>query len=158
MRILTKKYRNKKEKSWDVEMACQKVHKQGRIKVIVNIQSLICPYIFSRKSNLKDVGTGLCILTITFILPCLCAISTSLCIFNDFSFFSRFQSIILIAADCIMVSEVLYSHFVKCICLYHNKRKWTLDSEGCLMCAQYSKLALNCFCMQGISTCISDKN
>ena len=39
-------------------MAGQKVHKQGRIKVMVNIQSLIHPYIFSQKS--KDVGIGLC--------------------------------------------------------------------------------------------------
>ena len=72
----------------DVGMACQKVHKQGRIKVMVNIQSLIHPYIFSQKS--KDVGTRLCMFTITFILPCLCtfwhAIPTSLFIFNDFSF------------------------------------------------------------------------
>ena len=82
----------KKEKSLkmkgDVGMACQKVHKQGRIKVMVSIQSLIHPYIFSQRS--KDVGTGLCILTITFILPCLCtfwhAIPTSPFIFNDFSF------------------------------------------------------------------------
>ena len=69
-------------------MACQKVHKQGRIKVMVSIQSLIHPYIFSQRS--KDVGTGLCTLTITFILPCLCtfwqAIPTSSFIFNDFSF------------------------------------------------------------------------
>ena len=28
-------------------MACQKVHKQGRIKVMVSIQSLIHPYIFT---------------------------------------------------------------------------------------------------------------
>jgi len=48
------------------------VHKQGRIKVMVNIQSLIHPYIFSKKS--KDVGIGLCIFTITFILPCLCTV------------------------------------------------------------------------------------
>ena len=82
----------KKEKSLkmkrDVGMACQKVHKQGRIKVMVNIQRLIHPYIFSQRS--KDVGIGLCIFTITFILPCLCtfwhAIPTSLFIFNDFSF------------------------------------------------------------------------
>ena len=39
-------------------MAGQKVHKQGRIKVMVNIQSLIHPYIFSQKS--KDVRIGLC--------------------------------------------------------------------------------------------------
>ena len=32
----------------DVEMACKKVHGQGRIKVIVNIQSLIHPYTFSQ--------------------------------------------------------------------------------------------------------------
>ena len=61
-------------------MACQKVQKQGRTKVMVNTQSLIYPYIISQKS--KDVGTGLCIFTITFILPCLCtfwyAISTLL--------------------------------------------------------------------------------
>ena len=49
----------------DVGMMCQKVHKQGRIKVMVSIQSLIHPYIFSQRS--KDVGTRLCILTITFI-------------------------------------------------------------------------------------------
>ena len=39
----------KKEKSLkmkrDVGMACQKVHKQGRMKVMVNIQSLIHPYL-----------------------------------------------------------------------------------------------------------------
>ena len=83
---------DKKEKSLkmkgDVGMVCQKVHKQGRIKVMVSIQSLIHPYIFSQRS--KDVGTGLCILTITFILPCLCTfwhtIPTSPFIFNDFSF------------------------------------------------------------------------
>ena len=46
----------------------KKVHKQGRIKVMVNIQSLIHPYIFSQKS--KDVGTRLWIFTITSILPC----------------------------------------------------------------------------------------
>ena len=50
--------------------------------------SLIRPYIFSQRS--KDVGMGLCILTITFILPCLCTfwhiIPTSPFIFNDFSF------------------------------------------------------------------------
>ena len=72
----------------DVGMAYQKVHEQGRIKLMVNLQSLIHPYIFSQKS--KDVGIGLCIFTITFILPCLCpfwhAILTSLFIFNDFSF------------------------------------------------------------------------
>ena len=48
-------YIYKKEKSLkmkrDVGMACQKVHKQGRIKVMVNIQSLIHPYIFSQKSK-----------------------------------------------------------------------------------------------------------
>ena len=69
-------------------MASQKVHKQGRIELMVHIQSLIHPYIFSQKN--KDVGTGLCIFTITSILPCLCtfwrAIPTSLFIFNDFSF------------------------------------------------------------------------
>jgi len=82
----------KKEKSLkmkrDVGMACQKVHEQGRIEVMVNIQSLIHPYIFSQKS--KDVGIGLCIFTITSILPCSCtfwhAIPTSLFIFDDFSF------------------------------------------------------------------------
>ena len=40
----------------DVGMACKKVHKQGSIKVMVNIQSLIHPYIFSQKS--KDVRKG----------------------------------------------------------------------------------------------------
>ena len=35
---------------------------------MVNIQSLIHPYIFSQKS--KDVGIGLCIFTITFVLVC----------------------------------------------------------------------------------------
>ena len=63
----------KKEKSLkmkgDVGMACQKVHKQGRIKVMVSIQSLIHPYIFSQRS--KDVGMGLCILTITQVYPSL---------------------------------------------------------------------------------------
>ena len=48
----------KKEKSLkmkgDVGMACQKVHKQGKIKVMVSIQSFIHPYIFSQRS--KDVG------------------------------------------------------------------------------------------------------
>ena len=38
---INKKYRNKKEKSLkmkrDVEMACQKVHKQGKIKVMVSM-------------------------------------------------------------------------------------------------------------------------
>ena len=34
-----------------------------------HFRSLIHPYIFSQKS--KDVGIGLCIFTITFILPCL---------------------------------------------------------------------------------------
>ena len=60
-------------------MACKKVHGQGKINVIVNIQSLIHPYTFH---NSKDVGKGLCIFTITFILPCPCtfwhAIPTSL--------------------------------------------------------------------------------
>ena len=51
-------------------MACQKVHKQGKIKVMVSIQSFIHPYIFSQRS--KDVGMELCILTITFIFPRLC--------------------------------------------------------------------------------------
>ena len=37
-------------------MVCQKVHHQGRIKVMVNIQSLIHPNVFSQKS--KDVGRG----------------------------------------------------------------------------------------------------
>ena len=64
-------------------MACQKVHKQGRIKVMVNIQSLI------HHKN-KDPGKGLCVFAIMFILPCLCkfwhAIPTSLFIFNEFSF------------------------------------------------------------------------
>ena len=72
----------------DVGMACQKVHKQGKIKVMVNIQSLIYSYIFSQRS--KDVGTGLCIFTITFIFPCLYtfwhAIPTSPFIFNGFFF------------------------------------------------------------------------
>ena len=40
-------------------MACQKVHKQGKIKVMVSIQSFIHPNIFSQRS--KDVGMGLCI-------------------------------------------------------------------------------------------------
>ena len=66
--IVTRKKNHKKKR--DVGMVCQKVHKQRRIKVMVNIQSLIHPYIFSQKS--KDVGIGLCIFTITFILPCLC--------------------------------------------------------------------------------------
>jgi len=48
-------------------MKKKKIHKQGRIKVMANIQSLLHPYIFSQKS--KDVGVGLCIFTITFILP-----------------------------------------------------------------------------------------
>ena len=40
-------------------------------KIIKNERRcLIHPYIFSQRS--KDVGTGLCILTITFIFPCLC--------------------------------------------------------------------------------------
>ena len=72
----------------DVGMACKKVHKQGSIKVMVNIQSLIHPYIFSQKS--KDVRKRLCYFTITFILLCLCtfwhAIPIPLFIFNDFSF------------------------------------------------------------------------
>ena len=68
-------------------MVCQNVHKQGRIKVMVIIQSFIHPYIFTQKS--KDVGTGLCILTFTFIFPCVLfgtPIPTSHFIFNDFSF------------------------------------------------------------------------
>ena len=69
-------------------MACQKVHKQERIEVMINIQSLVHSYIFSQIS--KDVGTLLCIFTITFILPSLCtfwhAIPTSVFLFNDFSF------------------------------------------------------------------------
>ena len=41
---------------------------QRKIKVMVSIQSLIYPYIFSRKS--KDVRKGFCIFTIIFILVC----------------------------------------------------------------------------------------
>ena len=37
----------------DVGMACKKIHGQGKIKVIVNIQSLIHPYIFSQKITQK---------------------------------------------------------------------------------------------------------
>ena len=48
----------------DVGMAYQKVRKQGMIKVMVNMQSIIHPYIFSQNS--KDVGIGGCIFTITF--------------------------------------------------------------------------------------------
>ena len=61
---------------------------------MINIQSLIHPYIFSQK--VKDIGMGLCIFIITFILPCLCtfwhAIPTSHFIFNDFSFLYYFLS------------------------------------------------------------------
>ena len=67
---ITGKKNHSKKKKKDVGMACQKkkkIHKQGRIKVMANIQSLLHPYTFSQKS--KDVGAGLCIFTITFILP-----------------------------------------------------------------------------------------
>ena len=37
-----------------VGLACQKVHKQGKTKVMVNIQSIIHPYIFAQTS--KEVG------------------------------------------------------------------------------------------------------
>jgi len=47
------RHSDKKEKSLktkgDIGMACKKLHEQGRIKVIVNIQSLIHPYIFSQQ-------------------------------------------------------------------------------------------------------------
>ena len=49
--IVTRKKNHKKKR--DVGMVCQKVHKQGRIKVMVNIQSLIHPYIFAQKSKLR---------------------------------------------------------------------------------------------------------
>ena len=68
----------------DVAMACQKVHEQGRIKVMVNIQSLFCSFG-------KDVGMDEALYSYHhFILPCLCtfwhAIPTSLFFCNDFSF------------------------------------------------------------------------
>ena len=70
----------------DVGMACQKVHEQERIEVMVNIQSFI-PTSFHKTA---DVGIGLCIFTITSILSCSCTfwhvIPTSHFIFNDFSF------------------------------------------------------------------------
>ena len=50
----------------DVGMACQKVHEQERIEVMVNIQSFI-PTSFHKTA---DVGIGLCIFTITSILSC----------------------------------------------------------------------------------------
>ena len=75
-------------------MACQKVHKQGKIKVMVSIQSPI-----PTSSLLCEKMQGwmrLCILTITFIHPCLCnfwhAIPTSPFIFNDFFFLYIYES------------------------------------------------------------------
>ena len=71
----------------DVGMACQK-RKQTRKNESDGKDTKPSPYIFSQKS--KDVGIGLCIFTITLILPCLCTfwhgIPTSLFIFNGFSF------------------------------------------------------------------------
>ena len=69
-----------------VGMACQKVHKQGRIK---RVMQKPCPYIFTL--SWKDLGTDKALYIYHhFILACLCtfwhAISTSLFIFNDFSF------------------------------------------------------------------------
>ena len=68
----------------DVGMACQKVHEQERIEVMVNIQSFI-PTSFHKTA---DVGIGLCIFTITSILSCSCTFwpFLHLFIFNDFSF------------------------------------------------------------------------
>ena len=77
----------------DVGMACQKVHKQGKIKVMVSIQSPIPTSLLLCEKMLGWMK--LCILTITFIFPCLCtfwhAIPTSHFIFNDFSFLSYIQ-------------------------------------------------------------------
>ena len=55
-----------------VGMACQRGTQAGKDKNDgkMYVRSFIHPYIFSQKS--KDVGKGLCIITITFILPCLC--------------------------------------------------------------------------------------
>ena len=40
----------------DVGIVCQKVHKQGRIKVMVRIQSLIHHYIFSQRAKVYELG------------------------------------------------------------------------------------------------------
>ena len=82
----------------DVGMACQKVHKQGRIKVMVSIQS---PVPTSLLLCEKMQGwMRLCIFTITFILPCLCtfwhAIPTSPFSFNDFSFLLHINLLLVI--------------------------------------------------------------
>ena len=58
-------------------MACHKVHKQERIKVTVNMQSLIHPYTFAENS--KDVGTGFCAFIITVILFGLCTFWHAFC-------------------------------------------------------------------------------
>ena len=42
------------EKKNRVGLVCQKVHKQGKTKVMVNIQSIIHPYTFAQTS--KEVG------------------------------------------------------------------------------------------------------
>ena len=49
-------------------MACQGVRGLGGVGVMVNIQSLIHPYIFPQKS--KDVGIGLCMFAMAFVLVC----------------------------------------------------------------------------------------
>ena len=100
-----KKYRNKKEKSLqmkeDVGMVCQKVHKQGRIKVMVSIQSRVPTSLLLCEK--MQGWMRLCILTITIILPCLCtfwhAIPTSPFIFNDFSFLYNTYSYNLCALE-----------------------------------------------------------
>ena len=40
----------------DVGIACQKVHEQGRIKVMVNIQSLIHPTSFHKRAKMEELG------------------------------------------------------------------------------------------------------
>ena len=72
----------------DVWMACQKVHKQ--VKVKVNIQSLILIPSLHLSQESEDVGMGLCIFAFTVyppFLPCLCTFCMpSLHLFSEFSF------------------------------------------------------------------------
>ena len=70
-----------------VGVACQGVRRQGGVGVMVNIQSLIHPYIFPQKS--KDVGIGLCMFAIAFVLVCVLfgAVLASLFNFSDCFFF-----------------------------------------------------------------------
>ena len=48
------KIKQEREMKRDVGMACQKVHKQGRVKVMLNIQSLIHPNIFSQEQRCRE--------------------------------------------------------------------------------------------------------